>query len=620
MVKIKISLLLLVFLSLCTIWCFAKWLPNHDSKYIDSLRTELQASFHDTLTVNIKNNIAKALIATSPDTALLEAKQALRLSKKISFERGLARSFALLGTMYLNRGEYVACFFHYFSALRIYKKINDTQQLAFIYNNIGRAYFHLKRYKEANQFYRQSLAIKEELKLNKSLSSTLINIGNILFEEKKYAQSLAYYQRALDTAIKYGNDHFTAIALMNMGEVHYKRNELKKSETFNTEALALTRKNADNLLTATSLLLRGNLFMTQKEYEKAKINLDEATQMATEMKAKDLLIQIYKSVSELHEKTGNSSIALAYYKSYQALKDTVYNADNLSQIYNISSKYDLQNKDEEIAELSKGNEFTQTLILKGKVLRNYLIVSFMLLLVIAVVMGRNIVLSKRVNKILIEKNAEIDLNRKQIEQQNRTLSEFNKELMKENISAKYEILKTKINPHFLFNSLSTLSNLIVKDQDEALDFVRRFSKLYRRILELGNVQVITIEEELDFVSEFLFLQKIRFKENLIYSFNVHKIHQRNFIPPFSIQLLVENAIKHNSISIENKLIIKVFSENECVIVSNNLQKKDIPEDSTKVGQKNIADRYRFISQQEPEFIEEESRYVVSLPIIKDAIT
>lgn len=188
-------------------------------------------------------------------------------------------------------------------------------------------------------------------------------------------------------------------------------------------------------------------------------------------------------------------------------------------------------------------------------------------------------------------------------------------LKKEQMATKYESLKNQVNPHFLFNSLNALTNLVYEDQDRAADFIRQLSKVYRYVLDTRSKELVTIEEELKFVSSYLVLQKARFDEKLKVDIQL-KGYEQQMVPPISIQILLENAIKHNVISNDDPLQIKVFVENDQLIVSNNLQKKNIPtEESAGMGLPNIISRFEFLTDQKVEIIDGPDEFIVKLPLL-----
>lgn len=185
-----------------------------------------------------------------------------------------------------------------------------------------------------------------------------------------------------------------------------------------------------------------------------------------------------------------------------------------------------------------------------------------------------------------------------------------------NVSSQLEGLKNKVSPHFLFNSLNTLCNLIPESPERAESFVRKLSKVYRYILEIRDKKLISLKEELDYLKSYTYLLKERFMDNIQIEVDIDpKFHDRLIIP-LALQILLENAIKHNVISKDRPLHIHVYiDESEKLVVKNNLQKKNHVPSSTKFGLQNIKDRYRFFTDKTVDVIPTTMHFIVILPLI-----
>jgi LytS/YehU family sensor histidine kinase len=193
-----------------------------------------------------------------------------------------------------------------------------------------------------------------------------------------------------------------------------------------------------------------------------------------------------------------------------------------------------------------------------------------------------------------------------------------KEMLKrESLKAQLNALKTQVNPHFLFNNLNTLSAVIPENPKQAVDFVQQLSKVYRHILEVKDEQSILLKDELDVMKAYAFLLQTRFGDNLGININVpdEKLNKR--IVPLSLQILMENAIKHNIVSSDKPLHIDVFAQNGRLVVSNNLQKKNQVNESTGIGLDNIRNRYKLLSEKQVEVTENGSNFTVSIPLIEN---
>ncbi len=190
------------------------------------------------------------------------------------------------------------------------------------------------------------------------------------------------------------------------------------------------------------------------------------------------------------------------------------------------------------------------------------------------------------------------------------------QLQKAHIQSQLQGLKNQVNPHFLFNSLNTLTQLIPEDTDKAIRFVQKLAKTYRYILEIRDEKLICLKEELEFLHAFIYLLKERFGENLNVDIQIASDRLQDKVIPLSLQLLVENAIKHNITSKGKPLYIKIQIENDNqLIVQNNLQLKNQVINSTKLGLENIKKRYQFYSDKLVEVNVTEAHFTVTLPLI-----
>lgn len=189
------------------------------------------------------------------------------------------------------------------------------------------------------------------------------------------------------------------------------------------------------------------------------------------------------------------------------------------------------------------------------------------------------------------------------------------QLERQNVESQLEGLRNQVNPHFLFNSLNTLIYLIPEDPEKAVRFVQQLSKVYRYVLESREAKTIPLQEELDFLQSYVFLQKERFGENLQVRMEGLENCRQQRIVPLSLQLLFENATKHNVISAEKPLLIELFTENGHLVVRNKLQHKNQNMESTGVGLQNIKDRYRLVSDRTVEVKMTPVIFAVYLPLL-----
>ena len=188
-------------------------------------------------------------------------------------------------------------------------------------------------------------------------------------------------------------------------------------------------------------------------------------------------------------------------------------------------------------------------------------------------------------------------------------------LEKEKAMVMYESLKQHLNPHFLFNSLTSLRSLIKTDAKTATSFLDGMSKVYRYVLKSGEQELVRLQDELDFVKTFAELQKTRFKEGLEVNINVDEAMFNKYIAPVTLQNLVENAIKHNTADKDSPLVIDIFVDDNYVVVRNNLQRYRIVETSNKKGLASLQTLYRYYSEKQVEIKEDRHYFTVKIPLL-----
>ena len=189
-------------------------------------------------------------------------------------------------------------------------------------------------------------------------------------------------------------------------------------------------------------------------------------------------------------------------------------------------------------------------------------------------------------------------------------------LEKENVQAQFAALKSQVNPHFLFNSLSILSSLVHADAELSEKFIDQLSRAYRYILEQKDNERVQLKTELEFIQAYRFLLNIRFENKFDVIVNVPDADQTRYsIAPLTLQLLVENAVKHNRMSAKEPLKVHIQLEGDCLVVTNNLQPRPQSENSTGVGLQNIITRYAMLTSKPVWIGESDGSFVVKIPLL-----
>ncbi|MFY0650758.1 MAG: histidine kinase [Cyclobacteriaceae bacterium] len=187
---------------------------------------------------------------------------------------------------------------------------------------------------------------------------------------------------------------------------------------------------------------------------------------------------------------------------------------------------------------------------------------------------------------------------------------------KQSLQIRYEMLKTQVNPHFLFNSLNTLSSLVYSDQNTAHSFIRKLARVYRNVLEYRGRGLISIKEELNALNSYIDLIQLRFRDKLDLNIDIEEKWGQYMVPPIIFQMLIENAIKHNVASTKNPLSIWVLIEEDYIVFKNTLKLKSSKGYSSKIGLDNICNQYSLVTNKKVIIDESDKYFTVKIPLLE----
>jgi tetratricopeptide (TPR) repeat protein len=592
--------------------------PKYDP-VVDSLQKVLLFQKHDTLRASTYYKLVKLLCDVDAKAAMEYAVAMERLSDSLGHKPGKARALNGIGNIYLNKGNYRESMFAFLTALRIHEMNGDLQGIAALHSCIGNVYLRLHKRTLALQYYFTAIDFYKKSGKEIGLGQIYGNVGNCYIEDKRYNEALLYYDTALALATKHNTRYTLCVTWVSIGEAYLAMNLNDKAREYLNKCID---GNCDPHMIASSEEMIGKIFLRNRKWDEALAHFRKAEELVQMAGIDYMLPPIYKGISDVLKEKGEYKESLRYYGLFHDHMEADIGTDKQQTITQLQAAYDLERKDREIESLDNGKKVAELQSSQDRIYRNSFIIAFVLALLISIAFIRNAYLKQKVNKILNdnntalnEKNYQIEHQKSEIEKINAELDRYNKEVVRENIIAKYEILKGKTNPHFLFNSLTSLSALVIRDKSSALQFIEHFSELYRMILEMGENRLITLKQEMKLVRNYLYLEKARFRDNLNIEINVNDSLKGLLLPSFAIQICVENSLKHNTVSEAQKLTISIYTEGNSVVIRNNLQLKSTGVISTSTGQKNIIERYRLISDLVPVFNKSETEYLVKLPLL-----
>ncbi len=527
---------------------------------IDSLKSVLKAAKIDTVKVNIYNKIADKFKESNPDSTAFYAQKATSLSLKIKYnfglanayintgnsniifgnyaaaltyfkkaqsvyeplleedptntmiKNGLARAYASAGVVYSEESNYYMALENYQKALKLYQEAGQKVNISKAYNNIGIVYKSQLNYPKALEYLKNALHIQEELG-EQAAAVTLTNIGAIYFENGQYDNALKSYTKARKLFEK--NDNKRGFALLNnyLGNYYTKQNNALLAKEYYFTSLGMYEEMQNKFGASLSLYKIGQLYCDQKKYNEAMPFAIKSLAYAKEISVLDQTYHSEKLVSDLYGFLNNPAESLVHYKNYITARDSITNQENNKKFALAEMNFEYKKKEALLAEKNKRQTQFTIFAIAGTLL---------LILLILVV-----------------------YNRMQVK---RRLT-----LQKEVAEYEQKALHLQMNPHFVFNCLSSISSFIVQNgTDSALKYLSKFSKLMRLTLEYSKGTLIPIDKEIESLQNYLELEQLRFHNKFEFSIQSSDNVEFNMgLPPLLIQPFVENAILHGIVPKEN---------------------------------------------------------------------
>jgi tetratricopeptide (TPR) repeat protein len=522
----------------------------------DSLKRVLSVTKTDTARINLYNKIADTYKESNPDSTRSYAQKAHSLAVKTEYKpglaasyinkgnaaiifgdyrealdcfkkaqtefselldndrdnnvikSGLARAFASCGVVYSEQGNYLMALENYHKALKLYEETNQQKNISKALNNIGIVYKSQQNYPKAlvylKKAYKIQLALGEQ-----NAPVTLTNIGVIYFETGKLATALDYYTQARELFKRNDNKRGFSLLENYMGDYYARQNDPGLAKEYYLDSAALSEEIQNKFGASLAYYNLGKLYLSQKQYTAALPLANKSLAYANEIGVLDQAYHSEKLLSELYDSMGDPAAALAHYKNYTTAKDSLANQENNKKF--MMAEMNFEYKKKEALLLEKNKRQTQFAI--------FMFIGGMLLIALTLVL----------------------YNRRQVK---RRLT-----LQKEVAEYEQKALHLQMNPHFVFNCLSSISSFIVQNgTDSALKYLSKFSKLMRLTLEYSKGSLIPIDKEIESLQNYLELEQLRFHHKFEFTITSSANVEFNMgLPPLLIQPFVENAILHGMV-------------------------------------------------------------------------
>lgn len=466
-------------------------------------------------------------------------------------------------------------------ALDLANQVNDKSSqleasIAVSQNSIGNIYLALKRYDLAINQFTKSLKIEEKLNQKLGLAINYHNIGYAQEALGNYQRAMENYQRSLMFNNDINSDIGRVICFNSIGSLDIKLGRLPEAKEIIEQALSKALSIGDQFYIANSYLNMGWVNLELKDYDTAKIYLEKALETSTKYNLTSASVESNKKFSDLYEALGQHQLALQHYKTAIELENTITNERNFQYVNDIVLEYENEVKNKQIRLLANRNEE----LLKNQKLYMLIIFSVVLLAVIMIALNRN----------------------RQLRQE------------KQILTLEQDMLRSQMNPHFIFNSLNSIKHFIINnDQQNAVYYLNKFAKLIRKILVSNTEKHISLEDELETMKLYLSVENLRFSNQIDFSIDVDPIINTAAIkvPSLILQPFLENALWHGLSSKADdkkiKLEVTVGSKNHvAVTITDNgigrvesdkinkdksLKRKSVGIDITKARLSNFSKRF-----------------------------
>lgn len=591
----------------------------------------------DTVRLRAIQDLAWSLMYSNPDSTALLANLGIQYAKSVGNEKWEGKLLNTVGGTYHVKGAYPAALSHYQMALDRLQKSGELKSMASMYNNIGLIYREKGNSKKALEYYEKYLKIGETLQNNDILSAAFNNLGILYSDQSNFEKALEYYQKGLEYAEKVGEKYGIAIAYNNIGSVYYNQKiypealeyfhkslglrqevgdhrglglmynnigliyqdqkDYSIAYEYYQKALVIHEQLSDKPSLASTCYSMGTLLTKQKAYSKAVAWCSKGLAISEEIGAIRVERNACNCLYEAYKGLGNSGKALAWHERFVSLNDSLQKEETDQRLGQMEFEKEMLTDSLLLEEEKQHLKISHQLDLNKKTqTRNLILVVSIAILILALVfMSRMLYFQKR----------------------SEGLQDKTQQLEKQQLINEIDLLKTQVNPHFLFNSLSILSSLVHVNAELSEQFIEQLARSYRYILEQKDQALVTLRTELEFIRSYAFLLKIRFDNKFDLRVNLpENLLDKYKVAPLTLQLLVENAVKHNRMSIQEPLVVEVLMEGDFLLVKNQLRIRPQLESSTGTGLNNIINRYALLTDRSVKAGECEDEFVVRVPLIQ----
>ncbi len=495
----------------------------------NNLQTQL-AEIYNTLGNRYRNR-------SEYNKALELQDKAVKIARSLNNKELLAKYTNMLAVVYRRIDENKHALDLHMEALKLAEETQDTFQISVAYNGLGNVYLNLKRYHASLEYFKKSLEISI-LKNNKlGLAINYNNIGECLKSINNLDSALICFNKSLDYNNEINSSIGKAINYNSLGDLYKIKKQYHVALEYLQQALVFNKQSRDKINISTSYSIIGETYLLINDYHQSIKNLNQGLQIAKEIGSKYQIEACSRLLSKTYEALNENKKALTYLKTAETYKDSIINEENLRHLVAVETLQNLEQTKNQLKLLNNKTELQNKLIaFQKKTLVGSFILAF-IIIIIAILSFRQIKLRSKYNNILMQQR----------------------------------LLRTQMNPHFIFNALSAIQVYILEnDMEKSSQFLSGFASLMRQVLRSSEYEYVPLEEENKMLGYYLELQSLRF----VYPFNYQIDTLDNIdikdilIPPMLTQPFVENAIEHGikSLGDKGKIEIRFFRQNSSLLI------------------------------------------------------
>lgn len=527
----------------------------------------------DTIRVELLIDACVSGTFDSDKELLSYANEAYQLATKIKYDLGKIRAINCIGNYYFQRGDFKKSINLYFQALTLSEKRNDTDNIIISKSNIANVYTRTKDHQKAIQLLKDCdvIFIQRNQQKSEKRAAILTNLATVYSNIGAHQLSIKTYDLVYKISLEAKSIFGQAITLANLGNEYLKINQIDKALQYSLDGLKIIESNNIDFLKTEIYKILGSIYSKKNDFKNAELFLKKAEILSKKIEDNETLIEVYGKLKDTYVAEGNYKSAFHTLESYIELREKIFGIETKKNADELSTKYETEKKEGQIKALSQQQKISELQSQRKTLILYSSILGFLGILLSLFFFFRKYKINKQ-NELLKQElqtsNAEKKANESEL-----------------------KALKSQMNPHFIFNALNSIQEqFMFGDKLAANEQMSNFTNLTRQILAVSGKKKISLATEIDILTKYLELEKMRFDSDFKYNISVHENIDDEYVqlPPMLLQPFVENSIKHGLLHKEGEKEIAILFKLDingnyliCMIEDNGIGRKKSEEIKSK---------------------------------------